>query len=290
MHCIKAFGLVLIGLILLVLASTPPSVQSQPLPAVRVVHSSPDAPAVDVFINGERVIIGLSFTESSPYLPAAAGAVNVRVIPTGFAPDSQSLLEQTLEIAVDQTVTVVAINSLANLDLITIVDTPPAPSEGRASVRFIHVLVDAPPVRVEDESGAVLFSDIGFGMSSGYTEVQAGVPEFSVVANDETGAVVGTTSFQLEAGTASTLIAQGSFGDETFQLVAYQDTSAASQGGQATAAPIIPDMPNTGAGGTAFESLDDGSRLWLLIGISGAVICIAGATIYLTRSSAPHSD
>jgi hypothetical protein len=40
---------------------------------VRVVHASPDAPAVDVWVNGQVAISGLAFGEATDYVALAGG-------------------------------------------------------------------------------------------------------------------------------------------------------------------------------------------------------------------------
>ena len=41
---------------------------------VRVAHLSPDAPAVDVLVNGQRAITGLAFKEVTPFPPPRSGS------------------------------------------------------------------------------------------------------------------------------------------------------------------------------------------------------------------------
>ena len=50
---------------------------------VRVAHLSPDAPAVDVLVNGQRAITGLAFKEVTHYIPLPAAKVRVQVVPAG---------------------------------------------------------------------------------------------------------------------------------------------------------------------------------------------------------------
>lgn len=53
---------------------------------VRVLHFSPNAPAVDIIVNGTRVIRDLTFLNSSPYLPLPVGTYTVGVAPAGGEP------------------------------------------------------------------------------------------------------------------------------------------------------------------------------------------------------------
>jgi predicted ester cyclase len=53
---------------------------------LRVGHLSPDAPPVDILVNGDRVIENLSFPTTTDYLEVAPGTYTVGVAPTGGAP------------------------------------------------------------------------------------------------------------------------------------------------------------------------------------------------------------
>ena len=48
---------------------------------VRVAHLSPDAPPVDVYVNGTKALSNVPFQDVSSYLPVPAGSTNFRVTP-----------------------------------------------------------------------------------------------------------------------------------------------------------------------------------------------------------------
>ena len=52
---------------------------------VRVLHASPDAPAVDVYVNGEVAVEGAEFKALTDYLTLPAGDYNVEIKPAGDA-------------------------------------------------------------------------------------------------------------------------------------------------------------------------------------------------------------
>ena len=60
---------------------------------VRVVHASPDASAVDVYLNGERAITNLKFGESTPYAMVPAGSYRVQVFATGTGPSGRAVID-----------------------------------------------------------------------------------------------------------------------------------------------------------------------------------------------------
>src|SRR5688500_10614296 len=47
---------------------------------IRVVHASPDAPAVDVYANGNKVLSNVTFFAASDYLTVPAGSYKLQVV------------------------------------------------------------------------------------------------------------------------------------------------------------------------------------------------------------------
>src|SRR6478609_5136051 len=62
---------------------------------IRVVHTSPDSPAVDIWIDGEATFTGMKFDTSSALTAVPAGDHDVAVVPKG-ADIADALLESTI--------------------------------------------------------------------------------------------------------------------------------------------------------------------------------------------------
>jgi hypothetical protein len=62
---------------------------------VRVAHLSPDAPPVDVLVNGARVVSGAAFGDATGYLALPAGSARVQVVPAGAS--TPVVIDATLE-------------------------------------------------------------------------------------------------------------------------------------------------------------------------------------------------
>lgn len=52
-------------------------------PEVRVLHASPDAPSVDVAVNGGTVLSDVAYREGSGYLKINEGANDIAIFPEG---------------------------------------------------------------------------------------------------------------------------------------------------------------------------------------------------------------
>lgn len=190
----------------------PPETTDDPHEAVadgdavaRVAHLSPDAPAVDVFLDGDVAFSDLAFREVSAYVVLEPGTHEIGVAPAG---ELTPVTEEAVELDAEAN-TVAALGELAGtnepLDVEPFVDEIEPPENGEARVRLLHAVPDAPAVDVlaEDEP---LFEDVEFGESSDYATVAADEYELDVVADDET---VATVEVELEPGTVSSGFAVG---------------------------------------------------------------------------------
>ncbi len=117
---------------------------------VRVVHASPDAPAVDVLVDGQRAIDGLPYAEYTDYvtLPAGQHTFQVRVAGTETV-----VTETTATLTSGLDVTVVAAGFVTAgrpnpFRLVLLVDNNTPPADGRTHVRVVHAAPSAPNVDV----------------------------------------------------------------------------------------------------------------------------------------------
>jgi hypothetical protein len=140
---------------------------------VRVVHASPDAPAVDVWVDGSIVFEGVGFEEITDFAEVPAGTYNVQVVPSGAT--SPVVIEADLPLMAATDYTVVATDLLANITPIILTADGSTPTEGNAWVRFLHASPDAPAVDIAvADGGPVLFSNVAFQQFSEYLPVPAG--------------------------------------------------------------------------------------------------------------------
>jgi hypothetical protein len=173
---------------------------------VRVVHASPDAPAVDIWVNDNVAFSNAPFKGITQYAPLDTGTYNVKVTPTGATEPVVIEADLTLE-AKDYTV--VAVGMLANIEPLVLVDNNSTPAEGKAHVRFVHASPDAPAVDIAVKGGPVLFSNIAFKGIGDYLPVDAGTYDLEVrLAGTDTVALE-VPGVSLTAQTVYTVFAMG---------------------------------------------------------------------------------
>jgi PGF-CTERM protein len=200
---------------------------------LRVVHASPDAPNVDVYVDGDAVLENVSFGGASDYLELPTGSHEIEV--TAAGDPSTSVFEDSIEFG-SATYTAVALGEVSNrgdepFSLEVLEDDNSQPPEGEARVRVVHASPDAPNVDVT-AGGDALFEDVGFG-GSGYVTVPEGNYTLQVRAaqEDNEGEVVDTLDLSAEAGSVYTAFAVGyvqpvgSPGDEPFDIIPTVDSA-----------------------------------------------------------------
>ena len=79
---------------------------------VRVAHLAPDAPNVDVYVNGDPVLTDVAYTTVSGYLSLPAGTQQVTVYATGDT--TSPVIDTPVELAAGGAYTVAAVGLVAD--------------------------------------------------------------------------------------------------------------------------------------------------------------------------------
>ncbi|MFN4073603.1 MAG: DUF4397 domain-containing protein [Thermus sp.] len=193
---------------------------------VRVAHLSPDAPAVDVLVNGQRAITNLAFKEITPYIPLPAARVRVQVVPTGQ--DAPVVIDAELDLREGIYYTVAATGFLASIRPQVYTDALAGlfPRAGFTRVRVVHTSPDAPAVDVAVKGGPVLFQNLPFPRASQYLVVAAGTYDLEVRVAGTTTVALELPGVTLESGKTYTVFAVGSVRDGTLTVVPVVDAAA----------------------------------------------------------------
>lgn len=191
---------------------------------VRVVHASPDAPAVDVWVEGAPAFTDAPFTGVTPYASLDPATYNVQVVPAGAT--EPVVIDADLTLEANTAYTVVAVDLLADITPLVLVDNLAAPAPGNAHVRFVHASPDAPAVDIAVTGGPVLFENVAFKEVGDYLPVAAGTYDLEVrVAGTDTVALE-VPGVALNDGTVYTIFAMGlADGEPALQAVAAVDAT-----------------------------------------------------------------
>lgn len=193
--------------------------------AVRVGHFSPDAPNVDVLVNGEVAFEDLAFEEVTEYAELPAGTHDVAVAPSGT---EDAVLELTLDIEADTSYSAFATGEVGeeSLQCSVFVDEPGDIADDQTHARLIHTSPDAPSVNVQvADGGPVLCEDIGFREASGYVPVDAGSYDLEVVPTGSSDPALSLPDTELAPGTAVSAVAVGKLEDGSLGALFAEDAA-----------------------------------------------------------------
>lgn len=193
---------------------------------VRVVHASPDAPAVDVWVNGAKAFTNAPFKGITPYAELDGGNYDVQVVPTGAT--EPVVIKGTLGFKAGTDYTVIAVGKLANIMPLVLEDNNALPAPGKAHVRFVHASPDAPAVDIAVKGGPVLFSNVAFKGVGEYLPVAAGSYDLEVRLAGTNTVALSVPGVKLDDGTVYTIFAMGLAGGQP-SLTAVPSADAMSK-------------------------------------------------------------
>jgi hypothetical protein len=165
---------------------------------VRVAHASPDAPAVDVYINGDAVLTDIEFFTVSDYLELPAGEYSIQVTAAGGSLDD-TVIDATVTVESGMAYTIAATGLLENIGATVLVDDLSEIAEGDTRVTVYHFSPDAPAVDVKLANGDILIENLAF-QSSATLDVPAGTYDIVVTPSGADDVVMDLSGTSLEAG------------------------------------------------------------------------------------------
>lgn len=207
-----------------------------PTSFIRVLHLSPDAPAVDVYAGSDKVVTNLAFGASTDYLEVPVGVYTFSVTATGAEVGEAVLTIADLSLEQGVRYTAVAYGALTNLAAMALVDEWEGLGSGDIRVRAVHAAEGVGEVDVWslplDGEPAKLYDNVPFGAAGDYIDVPAGAYFLGIDANEDALPDLVFETPSLPAGTVASLFAVN---DGSVSLVAQlgADTTALLEQGTA---------------------------------------------------------
>ncbi len=202
---------------------------------VRVLHASPDAPAVDIYLDDTIVdaLTDVPFGTISGYLPIPVGAHNVKVYATGTTADP--VIDADVTVAAGEAYTIAATGALADITPQVLKDDPD-PSASTAKVRVVHFSADAPAVDIATAGSAVddaVVKDLAYPKATDYLALPGGTYDLEVRLAGETTVALALPNVKVQDGRAYSVFAVGSaaspaVGGNGLQAVVAVDATAAA--------------------------------------------------------------
>ncbi len=173
---------------------------------VRIFHAAPNAPAVDVYVDGAVVAQNLVFTEITDYMPVPVGDHMVDVYAAGTK--EQPVIAVVLTVPDRKILTAAATGNLDDLKLIVLDDdSKNGVTEGKSTVRAVHLSPNAPGVDIT-ANDMQLAKDLMFREMTDYVVVPPGTYRINVTATGSQDSVL-MFNIRLEANTISSVYVCG---------------------------------------------------------------------------------
>lgn len=185
---------------------------------INVIHASPDAPAVDVYLDGAKALTNLPFGKASGWVAVPAGEHQVQVVPTGAMTD-QAVIDATVTLEAGAAYEVAATGLVANIAPQIYQTNLSSLADDTARVRVIHASPDAPAVDIAVKGGDVLISNLAFPNASDYLEVPAGSYDLEVRAAGTTTVALGLPGVALEPQVVYSVYAIGQLSENTLTVL-----------------------------------------------------------------------
>jgi hypothetical protein len=192
---------------------------------VNVVHASPDAPAVDVYVDGALALEGLAFGDYSGWVALPAGDHQVQVAATG-EPANTAVIDATVTLEAGMAYQVAATGTLAEIAPQVYPVDLSDPGAEMARVRVIHASPDAPAVDVAVTGGDVLVADLAFPDASDALVVPAGAYDLEVRPAGTEDVALPLPGVTLEAGMVYDVFAIGLLEDGSLAVLVVPSTAA----------------------------------------------------------------
>jgi len=196
---------------------------------INVIHASPDAPAVDIYLDGAIAVEGLEFGAFTGWVAVPAGEHQVQVAAAGSDP-STAVIDATVELTGDAAYHIAATGHLADITpQIYQVNLAPFAASGdpMARVRVIHTSPDAPAVDIAVKGGDVLISNLAFPDASDALDVPAGAYDLEVRPAGTTDVALDLPGVNLESGMVYDVFAIGQMGDGSLTVLVVPSTTVA---------------------------------------------------------------
>lgn len=187
---------------------------------VRIIHASPDAPDLDVYLDDQLLTRHAAFGSVTEYLPVETGKHDLLVVPAGGDPLRQVLV--TVGVSFDpETFQFVAIQNYLNS--ITLSVYPEEVSEidgqGYSRIRMIHLVPDGNGISLMVSNDEAMFESVVPLTATRYEDIQAGSHVLTVRAERQDSLAPIPISLALLPNVAYDLVVVGEIHQRSLQIL-----------------------------------------------------------------------
>lgn len=178
---------------------------------LRILHTSPDAPAADIYANGNLIASSLAYKQLSDYIPVIPGNYNIQVFPEGQ--DINPIINTNFTVPGNSASTIAAAGYLAKVSLLPIPEiympNLPAGKTNDAYIRFVHLSPNAPAADITHTDGTLLFDKVSYKDFTNYLGISPGIYSLQVRPSDNSQKIVTLPDITLMPNMVYTVYAVG---------------------------------------------------------------------------------
>jgi hypothetical protein len=194
-------------------------VEAEPAGSVRFLHASPDAPAVDIILDGVPVTQGLEFGGVTEFAAVPPGEHQVQIVPAGEGTNA-ALIDETFDVDSDEAYTVAVANLLNELEVVVVQSNiTELPEEDLTRIRAVNLSPDLESVDLYQVGGDELLGGIDFKEASEHYDLGEGSYDLEFRPSGENEAVVAVPALTIVPGNEMTLFLVGRAADNTLAVI-----------------------------------------------------------------------
>lgn len=181
---------------------------------VRLLHASPNAHTVDVYINDKLLVRNFNYREFTDYVKLMPGTYNIKIY---RSTNGKNLLyNKNLTIPGNTIFTIAAIGILPeSFELYPIEEKyTGVNTRNKAKVRFVHLIPNGPPVDLTIPVGNVLFGNVMYKDITDYIEMTPAIYTFEITYPNSNTNILYIPNIRLRGDRFYTIYAIGLVGDE----------------------------------------------------------------------------
>jgi hypothetical protein len=156
---------------------------------IRVIHLSPSAPTVDVFVDGRILESGLDKEETSQYFEVSEGTYTIEISAAGSPPEDAVKRVEGIALESGNYYTAFAYGDVSDLRVGLMIDDYGDRSDGTFRVRPVHAAEDFGEVDIwnltEGQEAGILYENVPFGAVGAYLDLPVGSYTLGIDANDD---------------------------------------------------------------------------------------------------------
>lgn len=195
----------------------------------RVLHAVADGPAVDVYVDDQKVLTNVAYKTLSDYLPVPSGKRTFKITATG---KTDALLTTAATQTKDKFYTVAAYGTLAKPALLRVNESTGKEVEGKARIYIVHLAEGAPAVDITAPSTRAKagFASVMKNVTYGKSRLKTATPGTMTLQVRAGGKVVKEQAgVKTEAGKRYTVVVVGNAGATGAQALDLIVTPAATK-------------------------------------------------------------